>query len=392
MRGSHAGSFEVGHQLRDAKAWRAAATDTRRSATISWSSAAGISGLAAAHFFRAAAGPRARILILDNHDDFGGHAKRNEFTHGGRMLMLNGGTLNIEGPGQYSPQSMGLLRTIGIDIDRFERETAADRGTYASGSACAAACGSTRSGSTSIAWSSAPRGAARRPAPGPTSSRRRRSPSRPRTTSRASRARDQPDYMPGLSSDDKKQKLMHMSYQDFLLNVAKVHPDAVVVLPDPQHRAVPDEHRRAAGLLRVEHELSRVPGHEPGADAAGRADRRAGRRARTGEPGAGQRGRPLDPFPRRQRDDRAAAGALAHPRRRARAHAGGRRDRRASTTRRLDRDGQRDAHPVEQHRRATCSTSATRPTAHEVSRHLRQGRHDLLGARPATACWRAGTR
>ena len=36
----------------------------------------------------------------------------------------------------------------------------------------------------------------------------------------------QPDYMPGLSSDEKKQRLVHMSYQDFLLNVAKVHADA----------------------------------------------------------------------------------------------------------------------------------------------------------------------
>ena len=38
----------------------------------------GISGLAAAYFYRQAR-PNARILILDNHDDFGGHAKRNEF-------------------------------------------------------------------------------------------------------------------------------------------------------------------------------------------------------------------------------------------------------------------------------------------------------------------------
>ena len=68
--------------------------------------------------------------MLDNHDDFGGHAKRNEFTHDGRMLMLNGGTLNIEAPKQYSDVAMGLLRRIGIDIDRFERTTADDRATY----------------------------------------------------------------------------------------------------------------------------------------------------------------------------------------------------------------------------------------------------------------------
>ena len=51
----------------------------------------GISGLSAAYFFRAAK-PNARILILDNHDDFGGHAKRNEFHLGGRLQLLNGGT------------------------------------------------------------------------------------------------------------------------------------------------------------------------------------------------------------------------------------------------------------------------------------------------------------
>ncbi len=39
----------------------------------------GISGLAAAWYYRRAK-PQARILVLDNHDDFGGHAKRNEFT------------------------------------------------------------------------------------------------------------------------------------------------------------------------------------------------------------------------------------------------------------------------------------------------------------------------
>jgi spermidine dehydrogenase len=52
----------------------------------------GISGLAAAHFYRKQAGPSVRVLILDNHDDFGGHAKRNEFRLGGRTLLANGGT------------------------------------------------------------------------------------------------------------------------------------------------------------------------------------------------------------------------------------------------------------------------------------------------------------
>jgi spermidine dehydrogenase len=47
----------------------------------------GISGLAAAHFYRLALGANQRILILDNHDDFGGHAKRNEFHYKGKTFI-----------------------------------------------------------------------------------------------------------------------------------------------------------------------------------------------------------------------------------------------------------------------------------------------------------------
>jgi spermidine dehydrogenase len=68
----------------------------------------GISGLAAAHFYRKPAGDSARILILDNHDDFGGHAKRNEFGAGGRFLLSNGGTQSIESPSRYSDVAKGV--------------------------------------------------------------------------------------------------------------------------------------------------------------------------------------------------------------------------------------------------------------------------------------------
>src|SRR5436190_15360492 len=225
MRGSHPGSFEVGHQLRDAKTWREAATDTNESYDLIVVGG-GISGLASAHFFRAWAGPKARILVLDNHDDFGGHAKRNEFQHNGRMLLLNGGTLNIEGPGQYSPQAMGLLRTIGIDIDRFEQETAADRATYGKRGLRSGVWfnqerfnvdrlvvgtpgGGARGGAAAVSW---PEFLARTPLA-----------DQAQKDIARIESKDQPDYMPGLTSDEKKQKLIHMSYQDFLLNVAKVH-------------------------------------------------------------------------------------------------------------------------------------------------------------------------
>ena len=52
---------------------------------------AGLAGLTAAWAYRERR-PSARILILDNHDDFGGHAKRNEFRYGGRTFIGYGGT------------------------------------------------------------------------------------------------------------------------------------------------------------------------------------------------------------------------------------------------------------------------------------------------------------
>src|ERR1700730_388073 len=102
MRGNHDGTFTFAHLLRDGQSW----TDLGRAATTGESFdlvvvGAGISGLAAAYFYRQRFGKDARILILDNHDDFGGHAKRNEFQAGGRTVLSYGGTQSIESPGKY---------------------------------------------------------------------------------------------------------------------------------------------------------------------------------------------------------------------------------------------------------------------------------------------------
>ncbi len=80
LRGDHLGSFEVAHALaREGAAFaveKVAIAEGYDLVVVG----GGISGLAAAHFYRRAVGRRARILVLDNHDDFGGHAKRNEFS------------------------------------------------------------------------------------------------------------------------------------------------------------------------------------------------------------------------------------------------------------------------------------------------------------------------
>jgi len=92
----------------------------------------GISGLAAAHFYRARAGHAARVLILDNHDDFGGHAKRNEFRPGGQLWIANGGTLGIDSPFPYSKEARALMTEMGINPVALATATAknADRRAF----------------------------------------------------------------------------------------------------------------------------------------------------------------------------------------------------------------------------------------------------------------------
>src|SRR5262249_32102397 len=81
LRGSQPGSFEDAHALRDGRQ-PVAGSDTGESYDLIVVGG-GISGLSAAHFFRARTSSASRVLVLDNHDDFGGHARRNEFALGG---------------------------------------------------------------------------------------------------------------------------------------------------------------------------------------------------------------------------------------------------------------------------------------------------------------------
>src|SRR5262245_57384101 len=76
LRGQHEGSFEAAHAFaRNGDAFKVGNLAVEESYDLVVVGA-GISGLAAAWFYRQQE-PSARILILDNHDDFGGHAKRN---------------------------------------------------------------------------------------------------------------------------------------------------------------------------------------------------------------------------------------------------------------------------------------------------------------------------
>ena len=120
LRGSHPGSFDVAHGIRDGRRFDVADLPIEESFELVVVGA-GISGLSAAWFFRQAH-PGATILLLDNHDDFGGHAKRNEFTVGGRFLLGYGGSEALQSPeALYGPEAKAMLLALGIDYHRFER-------------------------------------------------------------------------------------------------------------------------------------------------------------------------------------------------------------------------------------------------------------------------------
>jgi spermidine dehydrogenase len=119
LRGHHPGAFEVAHAMRDGEVPDFSARPIEENYDLVVVGA-GISGLAAAYFYRKRK-PDARILILDNHDDFGGHAKRNEFTIDGRLILGYGGSESLQSPkALWSSVAMGLIRELGVDIARFD--------------------------------------------------------------------------------------------------------------------------------------------------------------------------------------------------------------------------------------------------------------------------------
>ena len=231
MRGSHDGSYDVAHALRDGTFWKTAGkpVDTREAYDVVIVGA-GISGLAAAHFYRARAGRGARILILDNHDDFGGHARRNEFRPGGQLWIANGGTAGIESPFPYSSEARALMTELGVDPVALSEHASkrADRSTFA-GLRAAVFFDRETFGEDRLAVGmpgADDEGASDGPTPWSVFAEKTPlGPEARRDLVRLNEAKV--DYLPGLSSAEKKARLAAMSYKDFLLNVVRVRPEVV---------------------------------------------------------------------------------------------------------------------------------------------------------------------
>ena len=225
MRGSHEGSYDVAHALRDQNFWNRAGTPSDTGETFDLVVVGGgISGLAAAYFYRER-NPTARILILDNHDDFGGHAKRNEFHTDGRLLLANGGTAEIDSPFDYSKEAHGLMVSLGIDpVALSEKADKAsdhkifhdlqssvffDRETF--GTDCLAV--------------GAPRRRSRKDSGMTWQEFLVKTPLSANAQADMVRLQEaKVDYLPGLTDAQKKARLCKVSYRDFLLQMVKVDP------------------------------------------------------------------------------------------------------------------------------------------------------------------------
>jgi len=243
MRGSGAPqTYGVGHALRDGTFWPTAPAPVETGDQYDLVVVgAGISGLAAAYFYQKQHGFRKRVLVLDNHDDFGGHAKRNEFRSGKDLRLSNAGSFNIYAGSDSTRAERELYADLGIDVAGLARDTVDphfysrlgmgqsvffDRETF----------GEDRLLRDPAPWTDfsylyAPN------VPPDAETRWREFIATAPLPERAKHDlyrlyHDATDYLVGLTLEQKIAKLNHISYADYLLTVVQCHPMVCAYLRD----------------------------------------------------------------------------------------------------------------------------------------------------------------
>jgi spermidine dehydrogenase len=218
MRGNHPGSYDAAHAERDGKPITDA-SDTGETYDLVVAGA-GLSGLAAAWYYREKAGPRARILILDNHDDFGGHARRCEFVYNGHKLMATGGSDYMVSTITWPYEAARLVKSLGVAAgdprDQRHPEIYSSRGMGS-----ATWFSKEYFGTDVLVRGATPRKPTKEffdkaPLPAPVKEGLKKLMTDTTT-----------DYLVGLSTEQKIAKLRSMSYRDYLLDVVKLHPDVL---------------------------------------------------------------------------------------------------------------------------------------------------------------------
>ncbi|OUI86463.1 NAD(P)-binding protein [Acetobacter tropicalis] len=229
LRGSHPGAFEAAHALRDGTLEKTNIKDTGEVYDLVVVGG-GLSGLSAAHFFRKYAGADKTILIIENHDDFGGHAKKNQFSVNGHDLVLNGGTLEMEAPERYNQWATMILSDIGVDINNYKKENVKSENFYDKIGLQSALFFNQESWShdylmlksqqvDAAQWRFISAHALK---DAPLSTKTRQDLVRLVSSK-------QPDYMADQNLSDKKKRLATISYKDYLLNIAKIDPLAAAI-------------------------------------------------------------------------------------------------------------------------------------------------------------------
>ncbi|WP_326819269.1 NAD(P)-binding protein [Streptosporangium sp. NBC_01756] len=220
LRGNTAQALSVPHALRDDRFWDYAGvpepTGEHYDLVVV---GAGISGVCAAHRWLERA-PDARILVLDNHDEVGGHARRNEFHPKDRrgLLIGYGGSQSIEAPSVWTPEGKDLLGKIGVKVKKFEKyfdqRLYTDLGMYDS-----VYCDRETFTAEKLVVLAPGRAASRWIAELPVAEQARED--------LLMLYGDPPDWFPGLSDGQKKERLAGLTYAGFLKDVCKVHPDVL---------------------------------------------------------------------------------------------------------------------------------------------------------------------